>query len=114
MITKTNAIDLLKELPKANAESEVNHRSISNAMKWFTGYTRRLIETEALHGVKFCFLLGEKLWKEGDATVRNAVENIYVLPMGTFIEIQDSRQMKEVFNGPLRKVYHKQLINYKS
>ncbi len=113
MITKTTAMELLKELPEASAESKTNHRSIYKAMEWFSGYTRHLIETEELQGVRYCFSLGEKLWKEGDSSVKNAVENIYVYSLGNFIQIHDSRQMKEVFNGPLRKVYLKQVLNCK-
>lgn len=108
MITEKQAIALLKELTRTNFEADYN--SFYKNMEWFLSYTKHLIEIDKQEEVKLCFSLADKLWTEGDFTVKNAVENVFVYSLGTLLDLQRSQHIKEIFKESLHTIYLKQVM----
>ncbi len=105
---------LSKELPEINCELEKlsNTNNVYKTMECFVGFTKQLINTGKINTVKQCFNLAEKMLEEGNNTVKNAIENVYVYSLGTFVELSVSTayQLKEFFNGSLKKEYIRQVM----
>ncbi|MBK9636844.1 MAG: hypothetical protein IPO63_03165 [Bacteroidetes bacterium] len=115
MITENEVSDLLgKELPEINLELDKlsNSSNIYKAMRCFVDYTKQLILKGNINETKLCFILAERMLIEGNNSVRNAIENVYVYSLGTFIDLADStaNRAKEIFNGLLKKEYNRQLM----
>ncbi len=114
MITENEVPDILgEELPEINCELEKlpNANNVYKTMECFVGFTKQLISKGKLKEVKHCFIIAERMLNEGNNTVKNAIENVYVYSMGTVVALSTltTNQLKEIFNGSLRKEYNKQV-----
>ncbi len=77
----------------------------------FASHTRQLITKENFAAVKHCFNLAEKMLQEGNAAVKNAIENVYIHSIGIAIGLSAStaKQLKAILNDSLKKEYYKQV-----
>ena len=88
MITQYEVPDYLARLvPSTMLQPELVHinMSIYKDLQHFTDYTRQAVDEHNYALVKRCFRLADKLYADGDATVRNAVENIFVFSFSSII-----------------------------
>lgn len=114
MITENQVSDILgEELPEINNELEKlsNSNNIYKTMECFVDFTKLLICKGNLKEVKHCFNVAEKMLENGNNTVKNAIENVYVYSLGTVVALSTltTNQLKEIFTGSLRKEYNKQV-----
>lgn len=74
-------IDLLgNEFPALNTELErvPNGANIYKAVQCFADFSKTLVHTENFKELKHCFRVADKMLKEGNGIVKNAIENCYV------------------------------------
>ncbi len=114
MITENQISDILgEELPEINNQLEKlpNSNNVYKTMECFVDFTKLLISKGNLKEVKHCFNLAEKMLADGNSTVKNAIENVYVYSLGTVVALSTlkTNHLKEIFNGSLRKEYNKQV-----
>jgi hypothetical protein len=114
MITENQVSDILgEEWPEINNELEKlsNSNNIYKTMECFVDFTKLLICKGNLREVKHCFSVAEKMLENGNNTVKNAIENVYVYSLGTVVALSTlkTNHLKEIFNGSLRKEYNKQV-----
>lgn len=120
-ITENEVLSLLSnELPQLDIEIKnmTNKASIYNVISCFADMTKRMAKIGNLKEVKHCFSLAEKMLQGGNNTVKNAIENVYVYSLGTYLyslgaivdlSASTANQLKEIFNGSLRKEYYRQV-----
>ena len=114
MITENEVPDILgEELPEINSELEKlpNLNNIYKAIECFVDFTKELISKGNIKEIKHCFNVAEKMLENGNSTVKNAIENVYVYSLGTVVALSTlkTNQLKEIFNGSLRKEYNRQV-----
>lgn len=115
-ITENDVLDILgSELPEINPllEKTAIPGSVYNVMQTFVDFTKQLLLTGDLKEVKHCFNIAETLILEGNNTVRNAIENVYVYSIGTVVALSSlkTNALKDLFTGPLRKEFNKQVCS---
>lgn len=116
MITEKEVSDILgEELFEINYELEKipNSNNIYNIMQCFADFTKKLIKKGDLNEVKHCFKLADKMMKNGNNTVKNAVENCYVFSISTVIDIASpiNERVKQLLRHSLRKEYNRQVLS---
>ena len=74
-------------LPSTMIEPGLGHinMNIYKDLQHFTDYTRQAVDEHNYALAKRCFRLAEKLYDDGDAIVKNAVENIFVFSFSSII-----------------------------
>ena len=82
---------LAQVLPVSALRPQPGHISLNiyKDLQHFTDYTKAAAEGHHYSLVKKCFRLADKLYANGDAVVKNAVENIFVFSFSSIIP-QDS------------------------
>lgn len=115
IITESEVPEILGDaLPDINYELEklASTKNIYKTVACFVDYTKELLLTGKMKSVKKCLKLAEKMLNEGNNTVKNAIENVYVYSLGTLLDVSDatSTELKKIFNGGLRKEYHRQIM----
>jgi hypothetical protein len=81
-------IDEVPEL-KPIVFSSIGTVSIYQNVRLLADLTVKLIEERDLRLVRKCFVVAEKLLKEGSQTTKNAIENVFVYSVTTRTEKQD-------------------------
>jgi hypothetical protein len=114
MIIEKEVSEILqRELPEINTELEKlqNGADIYKTMECFVDFTKQLINKGMYIAVKDCFRLAERMLADGNNTVKNAIENVYVYSLGIVLELSasTSNTLNEIFNGSLRKEYNRQV-----
>ncbi len=114
MITENEVTDILgEELPEINNELEKlpSSNNIYKTMECFVDLTKQFICKGNLKEVKHCFRIAEKMLANGNNTVKNAIENVYVYSLGTVVALSSlkTNKLKEIFTGSLRTEYNKQV-----
>jgi len=113
-IIENQFIEILgDELPEINPELEKlsTPRDIYVSVKCFAEFTKQLIKKGNLSEVKHCFNIAEKMLLEGNKTVRNAIENVYLFSMSSIFDFANplSRKIKGMMNKALLTEYQKQV-----
>jgi hypothetical protein len=117
MITQYEVPFLLKkELPQmpvaANlVASRFITTDIYTSIGSFTIYTKHVVDDHQFSRAKKCFAVADKLYKQGDATVRLLIENIFVFAFSSF-NIKgraDILMIKTMIPPVLYSVYLKQV-----
>jgi hypothetical protein len=113
-IVENHFLDILgNELPEINPELEKlpNPRNIYVSMKCFAEFTKQLIKKGNLSEVKHCFNVAEKMLLEGNKTVKNAIENVYIFSMSSIWDFTSplSHKIKGMMNQGLLTEYKKQV-----
>lgn len=116
MITENDVTDILDtELPGINKKLErlPASNNIYKAMQCFVDFTKELVTNGNPDGVKSCFNLAERMLKEGNNAVKNAVENVYVFSVSTalFLCTPISKELTAMFNGSLKNEYTRQVVS---
>ncbi len=114
MITENEIqVILCNELPEINKELEQlpNRNNIYKTILCFVDFTKELAYTGNLAEVKHCFTLAERMLKDGNKTVKNAIENVYVFSVSSILHgsTSVSKEVNALFNGSLRKEYIHQI-----
>jgi hypothetical protein len=116
MIGESEMLDLIgNNLPEINSEFE-KLSSIGNAYKTvqcFADYTKQLVTIGNFKEVKYCFSLAEKLLQEGNSTVKNAIENVYLHSLAPLLDLGDvlGKSLRLMLKGSLRKEYSRQVCS---
>lgn len=113
-IIENQFIDILgDELPEINPELEKlsSPRDIYVSVNCFAEFTKQLIKKGNLSEVKHCFNIAEKMLLEGNKTVKNAIENVYLFSMSSILDFTNplSRKIKGMMNKALLTEYQKQV-----
>ena len=116
VILENQILDVLgNELPEINPELEKlpDARSVYVSIKCFAEFTKQLIKTGRLNEVKHCFNIAEKLLLEGNKTVKNAIENVYVFSMSSILDFANpiSHKIKGMMNKALLNEYKRQVCS---
>jgi hypothetical protein len=114
MITQYEVPTYLTQiLPAFACKPQIGSLSMNvyKEMQHFTDYTRTAIEEHNLILVKKCFRLADKLYGQGDAIVKNAIENIFVYSFSSFFSRKTVEKMilKSFIPATLYALYTKQL-----
>lgn len=82
---------LVNEIPRFASEFQKNkdRDSVYELTQHFVNYTKDLIEKKNHADLKICFQLAEKILKEGNRTVKNAIENVYIYSLANIIAQHD-------------------------
>jgi hypothetical protein len=103
-----------KEIPELSGICEQeNCRNVYDIVKQMLRYTTAQVLTHNISAAKQCLCLAEKLYKKGNAVVKNAIENVFVYSFSHAF-FHDSRKRKEVMDivpASLYELYKKQVIN---
>jgi len=113
-IEEDQILDLLgNEFPAINMELEKlpNARNIYVSVKCFAEFTKQLINNGNLSDVKQCFNVAEKMLLEGNKTVKNAIENVYIFSMSSILDFASpiSNKIKRMMNKGLLSEYKRQV-----
>jgi hypothetical protein len=78
---------LTKLLPAFTLRPQPGHVSLNiyRELQYFTDYTRKAIDRHNYELAKKCFHLAGILYAQGDAIVKNAIENIFVFSFSSII-----------------------------
>lgn len=114
LIKETEVIDLLgNEFPTINADLEktANPSNIYKAMQCFADFTKQMIQNEEFKEVKHCFIIAEKMLKNGNGTVKNAIENCYLFSISTLLDLATpvNQKVKSLLTDSLKKEYNRQV-----
>ena len=114
MITENQVTEILSnELPEINNEliKLSNSKNIYKTMQCFVDFTKELVKRRNLAAVKNCFNLAERMLEEGNNSVKNAVENVYVYSIAPILYLTTpiNNEMNAIFNSSLKKEYYGQV-----
>lgn len=70
--------------------------------------TKKLIQTGHVKLAKRCIQEAENIFRNGSSEVKNAISNIYVFSISSFLELQHGK-VKELFPPSLQSEYLKQV-----
>ncbi|WP_317897723.1 DUF7674 family protein [Aurantibacillus circumpalustris] len=113
LIKENEILEILgNELPEINQELEKlsSRQNIYSAIKCFAEFTKQLIKKGNLSEVKHCFNVAEKMLLEGNKTVKNAIENVYIFSMSSVLGFTSpmSYKIKGIMNKGLLNEYNRQ------
>jgi hypothetical protein len=113
MIRESEVINILGEkIPEINAELEkLPHTgNVYKSVQCFADFTKELIHTGNLKGVKHCLNVAETMLEDGSLAVKNAIENVFLFSLSAVLDLTSpvSQAVKEMLRGPLRKEYNRQ------
>jgi hypothetical protein len=114
MITEIQVRKILqREFPEMNCGGETlsNPNNVYKTIACFVDFTRQLIDKGNINSVKRCLKLAERMLDDGNNTVKNAIENVYVYSLGIVIDLSvpTTNKLKKIFNGSLKKEYYRQV-----
>ncbi|HEX7412720.1 MAG TPA: hypothetical protein VF411_01650 [Bacteroidia bacterium] len=120
-MTENEVLSLLSnELPELEVEIKKTSKQVSIyiVISCFVNITKHMAKIGNVKEVKHCFNLAEKMLQEGNNTVKNAIENVYVYSLGTYLyslgaivdlSASTATQLRDIFSGSLRKEYYRQV-----
>jgi len=103
-------------LPQLKAEFTLKQQ-VYDSMQVLTDYTRHMAVTHNFKEVKKCVLLVEKIYKHGDALVRNSVENIFIFSFSStrlMCNIVEWRIIQSFMSTDLYNLYIQQVVRSKN
>jgi hypothetical protein len=79
----------------------------------FSDYTRRAINQHNYSLARKCFRLADKLYGQGDATVKHAIENVFVFSFSSFTPEDKVEKLilKSLIPSSLYSLYLKQIYH---
>jgi hypothetical protein len=77
-------------------------------MQRFADVTKELITLGRIERVDHCLQIAEMLFNKGTGEVKNAISNVFVFSVSTFLEIHNL-STKNLFPKSLNKEYYKQV-----
>lgn len=88
--------------------SKVSENGIYRKAAFYADLTKRLIIHGQLLRVKKCLAVAEKIFSQGNAEMKNAVINVYMFSLISFLERQHCN-IRDLLTGELKDAYIKQL-----
>ncbi len=85
-----------------------SNQSLYTQMERFAEVTKNLIMTGNIQRAKRCLQKAEEIFNKGTAEVKNAVANVYVFSVSTFMEIHHCN-IRNMFPKSLQSEYQKQV-----
>jgi len=115
MITQYEVSSLLREqIPQFTSRVSPSGISLEvyGSMNYFSDYTKHAVEEHDFRLAKKCFVLAEKLYREGDRIVRLLVENIFVYGFSSFLFNNkiESKVVKAMIPPALYFLYIRQVL----
>lgn len=115
-IIENEILDLLgNELPELNPALERTEdvNNIYKVMQCFANFTKHLVSNGDFKEVKHCFNVAETLLKNGNSTVKNAIENGYLYSLSSILDLTTpvSKTVKEILPDLLKKEYNRQVCS---
>jgi hypothetical protein len=89
---------LLREFPDITIALNKNNENIFKLMQSFTSYTKNCALNGNTDRLRSCFRIAENFLRNGNKTVRSAVENCYVYSVSSLLEVYSPVQ------GLIRKI----------
>ena len=89
----------MKNIPDQTIYSRVQH---------FANLTKALIMNGDIRNAKRCVLAAERMFNKGNDRIKNAISNVYVYSLSTFMEMHHCN-IKDLFPKTLQKEYYKQV-----
>jgi mevalonate kinase len=116
MIKETEIVEVLgNELPEMNPilEKTEDVNNIYKAMQCFANFTKSLVNKGDFKEVKHCFNVAENLLKNGNSTVKNAIENGYLYSLSSVLDLTTpvSVKVKSLLTDSLKKEYKRQVCS---
>ena len=116
MIKETEILEVFgNELPEMNYSHEKTEdvNNIYKAMTCFANFTKSLVNKGDFKEVKHCFDIAEKLLKNGNSTVKNAIENGYLYSLSSILDYTTpvSLKVKSLLTDSLKKEYNRQVCS---
>jgi hypothetical protein len=104
---------LTQQLPAFTFQPRLGHLDLNiyKELQHFTDYTRQAIDRHNYLLARKCFRLDDKLYGQGDITVKNAMENIFVYSFSSLIpegKVEKGIQ-KSLIPATLYSLYLKQI-----
>ncbi len=88
--------------------SKVSENGIYRQAAFYADLTKHLIIHGQLLRVKRCLAVAEKIFSQGNAEMKNAVINVYMYSIISFLE-QQHCNIRNLLTGELKDAYIKQL-----
>lgn len=113
-LDEVEVLDLLgNEFPALNYELEktANGTSLYKTVQCFADFTKTLVNQQNFAEVKHCFRVAEKMLKEGNGIVRNAIENCFVFSVTNMLDVAGTAgsRAKMLLTELLKKEYSRQV-----
>ncbi len=114
MIRESEVLDLLgNKIPEINPELEklANTGNVYKTIQCFADFTNHLIGSGNMQSVKHCMNLAQEMMEEGNNTVKNAIENVFLHTLAPVLDLGDSvgTTIKRMLKGSLRREYCRQV-----
>jgi len=114
MIHESEVLDLLgNKVPDINPELEKlpNAGNVYKTIQCFADFTKQLIGLGNLEAVRHCINLAEEMLEEGNSTVKNAIENVYLHSLSPILDLGDALgfSIQKMLKGSMRKEYRRQV-----
>lgn len=77
-------------------------------MQRFADVTKRMATTGNVQRVKRCLQIAENIFNQGGAEIKNAVSNVYVFSVSSFMQL-NHHDVKRLFPNALLNEYKKQI-----
>jgi hypothetical protein len=113
-INETEIVEVLgNELPELNPalERTENINKIYKVMQCFANFTKHHISKGDFKEVKHCFNVAETMLKNGNSTVKNAIENGYLYSLSSVLDLTTplAQKIKGLLTDSLKKEYNRQV-----
>lgn len=114
MITQYEVSGLLcREIPSLANRYCPNRASLEvyAFMNYFSDYTKEAVTHHELSTARKCFLLADKLLRNGDRLVRSLIENVFVYSFSSMLNCEEKERafIKALIPVSLYSVYIKQV-----
>ena len=84
-------------------------KNVYDQMQQFADITKKLIKNGDTGRAKYCIKIVENLFINGNREIKNAIKNVYLFSVSTFLEFQHY-SIKNYFPETLRNEYYNQVI----
>lgn len=104
-------IDKYIQAPDLRQVLNTNTSSIFNQVGCFADYTRRLAENGELQKMASCFMVADSLLQNGCATVKIAIENVFMYTIGLVLDSSATarEKIKAQLTPGLLHIYNHQI-----
>jgi hypothetical protein len=103
-----------KEVPEMSGVFEKeNCKNVYDIVRQLFKYTATQVLHHNMAAAKKCLSLAEQLYKKGNSTIKNAIENVYVYSFSHafFCDDKRRREVMPIVPVSLYELYKKQVIN---
>ena len=88
-------------------------KDVYDVVRQMFSYTSSQVLKHNMDAAGKCFVLAAQLYKKGNTTIKNAIENVYVFSFSHafFHDEQKRKEVMEIIPLPLYELYKRQVIN---